>query len=322
MDRLQSILALSPVKIAGIYIVGSIGWIVSSDTFAAWLARSQAELSRIQTVKGWVFVVASGLLILGLTSYRERQLEATQDRFRIANQHLHVLHRVLRHNIRNNMNVVMGYLQLIDEHGKPSVREYARNALVATQDFCEMADKLRIIDDMDPNDPGAEAINLVSLIDSVRSDILENHPEVRIQADLPGAAYVNGNSGIRIIIEELLQNAIEHCDRPTADLLIEISVDRNSEAVSITISDNGPGIHADELAALESGQETKLLHTSGAGLWLVTWVVELFGGEIDFDTSHDGTTVTLTFPRSSTVEYFAEAAKNEIKSLDPSETPS
>jgi len=41
-------------------------------------------------------------------------------------------------------------------------------------------------------------------------------------------------------------------------------------------------------------------HTSGLGLWLVYWVADLSDGNIAFDRSETGNTITLTLPRDRT----------------------
>ena len=319
MARLHSVLTLSPAKIAGIYTLLGMGWIGTSDNLAAWLAQSQADLTVIQTVKGWGFILLSGLLIFGLTVYRERQLETTQSRFRIANQHLHVLHRVLRHNIRNNMNVVTGHLELILENSSDKqLRKYASAALSSTEEFCDMAEKLRVIDEVDPNDPATGPKNIVSIVEPLLRDVQSSYPDVTIDRHLTTVAYVHGGPAMRMIFDELLTNAIDHAERPLEALRIGVTVTTTKDSVRVEISDNGPGIHPDELDALRAGHENQLLHTSGAGLWVVTWLVELFDGEISFDSDRsEGTTVTIEFDRSSPMSYAAETAQNEVPMLAP-----
>lgn len=67
---------------------------------------------------------------------------------------------------------------------------------------------------------------------------------------------------------------------------------------------------------LRSGHENHRFYTSGAGLWVVTWLVELFDVEILFDSElNEGTTVTTVIDRVSSVSYAAEPAQNEVPTL-------
>jgi signal transduction histidine kinase len=65
------------------------------------------------------------------------------------------------------------------------------------------------------------------------------------------------------------------------------------------VSDDGPGIPEAELETIRAGQETDLQHTSGLGLWVVTWGATLLGAEVDFDAGPEGTTVTVALPDRS-----------------------
>jgi signal transduction histidine kinase len=70
--------------------------------------------------------------------------------------------------------------------------------------------------------------------------------------------------------------------------------DRGSE-VRVSIADSGPQIPKEEIDVFGDG-ETQLRHSSGVGLWLVTWIVESYGGEVSFERSAEGNVVTLVFP--------------------------
>ena len=99
---------LSALKIAGSYLVFGVLWIGISDRVVLQIARTQSELLWMQSIKGWLFVALSGLLVFGLVSARETQLHNTQNRLRTATEQLQVIHRVFRHNLRNELTVIRG----------------------------------------------------------------------------------------------------------------------------------------------------------------------------------------------------------------------
>ena len=55
-----------PLRVAGIYLVFSIVWILSSDSLLQGLVQDAELLARLQTFKGLFFVLLSALLILFL----------------------------------------------------------------------------------------------------------------------------------------------------------------------------------------------------------------------------------------------------------------
>jgi signal transduction histidine kinase len=82
---------------------------------------------------------------------------------------------------------------------------------------------------------------------------------------------------------------------------VTVSDDTTENGVSVTVSDDGPGLPAEEQTVLERGYETPLAHSSGLGLWFVNWVVTGIGGRVDA-TVDDGTTVTLSLRKLETTD--------------------
>jgi signal transduction histidine kinase len=68
------------------------------------------------------------------------------------------------------------------------------------------------------------------------------------------------------------------------------------EAVEIAVSDDGPGIPADQVAVLEAGTETQQSHGDGIGLWLVYWAATALRGSVSFEATGTGSTVRLEVP--------------------------
>lgn len=74
--------------IAGVYVVAGIGWIVFSDAAVEALTRDPATLTRMQTWKGWAFVLVTGLLVYGLVVSALRSERRLQERLRRADAKL------------------------------------------------------------------------------------------------------------------------------------------------------------------------------------------------------------------------------------------
>jgi len=88
-------------------------------------------------------------------------------------------------------------------------------------------------------------------------------------------------------------------------------VTSGDDTVTITVADDGPGIPEKERAVLAQGRETPFDHTSGLGLWLVTWIVGDSGGEIDFETDDQwGSIVRLTLTRGDPAPASADTEED------------
>jgi signal transduction histidine kinase len=103
-------------------------------------------------------------------------------------------------------------------------------------------------------------------------------------------------------VENLLENAIEHHPSATEDGKphVRVSIDDTSdERIALRVADDGDGIpdHEREIVAGET-EISPLQHASGLGLWLVAWVVDAYGGDVEFGESDlGGAEVSLYLPR-------------------------
>lgn len=297
--------ALSPATIAFVYALFGFTWIYASDTLVHNVAPSRAAVSTIQTFKGAVFVALSGILIWGLTSTRERQLRASRDRLTSVSQRLRVLQRLFRHNIRNDLTVIRGYVDLVRSR---TDREWTRRQLTIASETADglvtISEKMAVIDQYETTPDRSETVDVGQVVDRVVQSVEAAHPAVTIETMAPEHVEALGDDSIAHVVEELLENAIVHFDGPPADLTIEVTVRETRDSVSICVTDDGPGIPSGEVQALDSGRETSLVHLSSIGLWLVHWLCERLGGTVDVDSAPgEYTSVTVGLRKPVTLPY-------------------
>ncbi len=312
MIQLRRILELTPRRIAGGYAVFGIFWILLSDQLVFSIFGTDATSRLLQTIKGWVFVALSAALILGLTRVREQQLAASEQRAIRAGQQLQVLHRIFRHNVRNDMTVIRGFASLIRERNTeaefdPWLREVSETA----RDVIGMSEKLQIVNDVDIGEAQDKPVDMVSVLEAELERFETRYPEVTVKTELPDQLFVSAGWTIQYVIREALQNAMDHHTDPPADRRITITAEKKISDVTIEISDNGPGIPEDEIAPIESGTESPLSHGSGVGLWIISWLCRSFDGSVRFETD-DGTTVSFTLERAAPFEQVTGRVQHEL----------
>jgi len=211
-------------------------------------------------------------------------------------QRLDVLNRVLRHNLRNELNVVHGNAELLRRDVEPSgdVRRRLDRIEDTVDGVISRSEKIgqvsRMVDQACDREFAA-----TERVESLAETVESAHDGVTVRVDLPEGLAVVGGACLERAFEELLENAAEHAgDDPT----IEVRTTRCAgEFVEIHVADDGPGIADQERTVIEAGRETALEHGSGVGLWLVKWVVHECGGSVSFADDGEGCTVALRLPR-------------------------
>jgi len=215
-------------------------------------------------------------------------------------QRMNVLNRTLRHDLRNNMNVILGNAELLmREYGSDDRAETIRSTAA---DMLELGNKVRDIERaLDSSETPREMVDIVSVIEEHLASVERAIPEVEVETDLPESEWVVANRRIGSAIDDAIGNAIEHNDSPDprVRVTLEDSEIAGDDAVRVCIADDGPGIPEEELDVLTGGGETPLEHASGLGLWLIKWIVNESAGEVEFeDNDMGGTTVAITLKKA------------------------
>lgn len=216
--------------------------------------------------------------------------------------------RVLRHNLRTELNLIDGYAHQIQESETAETQaEYARGIRERVETMERVSAKAeRTIREIQ-RETYREPQGVCAAVERVCAKMEEQYVTAVIRKDLPNFE-VDVSVTIESVLDELVENAIEHNDQDTPEVTIHVTIQEDEETppptVLITVDDNGPGIPDDERLVIEKGRETPLLHGSGLGLWFVHWVVTLAGGEITISQrSPRGTCVSLTLPRGSVLPF-------------------
>ena len=206
-------------------------------------------------------------------------------------QRIDVLNRLLRHNIRNEMNVVRGNADLLTDSVEASEQGRLDRIIRTVDDIVDRSNKIgRVSEALETRcqDP----ICLEPLLERVCTEARDRHPDAAITLSCPEDCWVEGGPSLSLAFEELVENAVEHSE---GDPTIEISVTAYDTGTVVHLSDDGPGIAPHEREVILSGEETPLPHGSGVGLWLVKWVVRNVGGTLSFRYG-PGTTIDIELP--------------------------
>ena len=206
-----------------------------------------------------------------------------------------VMDNLLRHNLRNDLNVILGRAESLESELPESTEHTAVIRRVGEQ-LLETAEKERDIIDLITEKRERERIELREAIADAVETVRGRHPDASIGVSTPYPVAVEGRPELRAAVIELLENAVRHADGgdPTA----EVSLRRTPGGAEIVVRDDHAPIPSVEADVLTGDHDmTNVYHSSGLGLWLVHWAVDLSDGAVDVAPDPDGgneIVVTLT----------------------------
>ncbi|MFB6296499.1 MAG: sensor histidine kinase [Halobacteriales archaeon] len=226
----------------------------------------------------------------------ERGMAAERERAETLGRRLSVLNRVLRHDIRNDVNVILGNADRIVKGANPEGP--AQTIKRKASKLHRVSETAREIESLLGSEEfPTESIDVATLAEAKMQDVQRERPRIEVETSIPGAAWASANPLIESAIENVVENAVEHNDSETPRLSVTVEI--TARTVAVRIADNGPGVPEDELAVLQRGHETDLDHASGLGLWLANWIVTESGGDVDFEENDPrGSVVTIRLPRT------------------------
>jgi signal transduction histidine kinase len=199
------------------------------------------------------------------------------------------------------MNTIMGYAELLAERVEdPELEAFADSIIRTAVGLASMAENVRRLQDV--VEEGAaldQTTDVTPQLEAAVDWIRESHPLADISVDaFESSVMVHGTPKLRIAFQEVLENAVEHANRPQPAVSIE--TETSADQIQVTVEDEGPGIPEHERSVLTGHEKiTPLTHGSGLGLWTVKWIVEAAQGTVDIETDEQrGSTVTITLQRA------------------------
>jgi signal transduction histidine kinase len=221
-----------------------------------------------------------------------------------------VLNRLLRHNVRNDLNLLRGYAQTLRDHDDEEVVAAGTVIDRIADRWLGLAEKGREIEQLSTA-ASRRTVALQDLLTSAQTTVEQDRPEGVIDVNFDGVdPELPVSEQWYPAIVELCENGIKHATPRTDDgdttaadvdgpgsmatpasVTITVTPGSHSGWLVIAVADDGPGIPPDERITLQGDTETPLRHGSGLGTWLVRFVVEQFGGRISVEEHETGGSV-------------------------------
>lgn len=209
-------------------------------------------------------------------------------------QRLEVLERVLRHNLRNSLSVVISRAETIQHRPGSDVVEHAHDIESQSKELVALSDKVREIDNFVERSLTPTILSLGNTLRAIRERLAEANPDVQIRVDAADDVELRTDN---VVFEELVAYAIDaFVDRTQAGGTVTIAGSLSDDGwTTLAIATDDDGVSVADRDAIARGSETPLKHGHNLDLWLVKWGVETLGGEWRFED--DGRTLVVSFPQ-------------------------
>ncbi len=213
---------------------------------------------------------------------------------------LQLLNQVMRHDIRNDLQLVQAYAELLSDHVDEEGTEYLEIVKENTKSAISLTTTARdLAQVMLRDEAGTDEISLSQVLNQQVQEVRTGYPDAVVTVvDSFPSVTVKADDMLGSVFRNLLKNAIQHNDKNPPE--VAITATASETEVEVRIADNGPGIPDDQKDEIFGKAETGLESPgAGIGLYLVRSLVTTYGGEVWVeDNSPEGAIFVVTLPRA------------------------
>ena len=241
-----------------------------------------------------------------------RQLESLNQRLKTLDAEKNHFLGIVAHDLKNPLTTIMMSAEMVEDRADKVSEEQLVDYMQMIQ---RNASRIRtiIMNLLDVNriESGKLAVDLkpfdlrdfiARLLDQYRDKAERKQIRMHLEAPQETVLLVSDENIVYQIGDNLLSNALKYSP---PDRHVFVSVRAESDSVSFSIRDQGPGFTAEdkqklfEKFARLSAQPTAGESSTGLGLSIVKRLCELLAGDIHCESEpNEGTTFTVTLPRA------------------------
>ncbi|MFC7073513.1 ATP-binding protein [Halovenus rubra] len=229
--------------------------------------------------------------------HNERELEQKT-------QTLAMINRIVSHDIRNDVQLLMMWAGSLGSHVDDSGQEFVDRIQDTSNHIAEFTTIARdFVESIEgEGDLELEPVDIATVLETEIEKKREAFAEGTVVIENIPSVTVKANELLSSVFGNLLSNAIRHnkADNPEAF----VTVEETDTHVRIYVEDNGPGIPDENKETIfEKGTMDADSPGSGVGLFLVSTLVDQYNGQIwveDSDSSeaNAGSVFTVELPKA------------------------
>lgn len=239
---------------------------------------------------------ALGGLLIGVSTVRGT---AEAEQARKQRDTLLFVNELLRHNVLNGMQILLGNTDLLREHTTESAQPLLDTNERRAETVVELVQNVRTLVRSVSGEVPCKPVSLSSVLRTEVESFRTTYPSATVETDVPSSVEVYADELLGSVFENLLTNAVNH--HPDDDPHIGVIVEERPTHAVVRIADDGPGIpDAEKEAVFEPGKQGEGSVGQGIGLYLVDTLVDRYGGNVHLeDNDPNGTVAVVELPYPS-----------------------
>jgi len=216
-------------------------------------------------------------------------------------QRIQLLHRIIRHNLRNKINVIQGHAELLEAIAEDDASVKSVEAILeAATDVQDISDSVTTLEEIGRSGPTRHTVmDLPRVTRSVLDERREMYPAADIDVIVESDVRVVADSSVRYALAHAVENAIEHNDDDQPSVTVTVTADHETDQGVVRVVDEASSIPDIEIDVLgEDFEPSSTRHGSGVGLPLMQACVSALGGELSFaENDPRGNVVSIALPQ-------------------------
>ena len=238
-----------------------------------------------------------------LLKNRERSITLKRERDEL--DMIRFLDQVMRHDFINGLSVIRGWTTLLSENlDDDEYIDYVTGIENKARKMDNLLNKIRpIIKTYDKSESDMKNVNVSQTLEDQIKHIKVAHDMDDIKQDIQQDIEIRADDMLSEIFKNVMENSIAHSDKDKVN--IEVSLKNHDDKIMVNFKDNGPGI-PDEVKKdiFKKGEKGDRSEGTGFGLYLVSRLVEKYGGNVNIeDNEPEGSVFILEFPKSEEDDY-------------------
>ncbi len=303
-------------RIVLIYILIGFLWILFSDKAILLFVDNVQVLTKLQTYKGWFYVLFTGSLLFILIKNHISKLTKSENNLRLAKEKAEEFSELktafisnISHEIRTPMNGIIGFSELLNKDGvdQEKVRHYTNYIIKNGKELMAIVNNLLDISKIETD--SVELTNSEFEVEELLNDTYRNFKPLADTKllDLLLEKEIGNHQkeifGDRTKIQQILNNLLSNALKFTEKGFIKFGCHFDAQYVRFYVEDTGIGIkQSDQSLIFERFRQiekglSRQYGGTGLGLSICSSFVELMKGQIWVNSDYGkGSTFNFTVP--------------------------